>query len=136
MIIYNHQQRTTNPDADPGEREEKTMNKYTKYLNWAVFTMIDRSTQDDRRSKISVAGLFAYPANAEDFIKALPSEHEWYILDLDRLERFEEFYNYVQDINKQYGDYAIFHINDGGFTVDELNCFRHILDIWTDTKIK
>lgn len=98
--------------------------------------MIDRSTQDDRRSKISVAGLFSYPANAEGFIKTLPSEHKWYILDLDRLERFEEFYNYVQDINKLYGDYAIFHINDGGFTVDELNCFRYILDIWTDTKIK
>ena len=112
------------------------MNKYTKNLSWAVFTMIDRSTQDDRRSKISVAGLFAYPVNAEDFIKTLPSEHKWYILDLDRLERFEEFYNYIQDINKQYGDYAIFHINDGGFTVDELNCFRYILDIWTDTKIK
>lgn len=113
------------------------MNKdYLSKLNWAVFTMIDRSTQDDRRSKISVAGLFAYPANAEDFIKTLPSEHEWYILDLDRLERFEEFYNYVQDINEEYGEHAIFHINDGGFTVDELNCFRYILDIWTDTKIK
>ena len=98
--------------------------------------MIDRSTQDDRRSKISVAGLFSYPANAEDFIKTLPSEHKWYMLDLDRLERFEEFYNYVQDINKLYGDYAIFHINDGGFTVDELNCFRCMLNIWTDKKIK
>jgi hypothetical protein len=98
--------------------------------------MIDRSTQDDHKSKVSVAGLFAYPVNAEAFIKTLPSEHKWYMLDLDRLERFEEFYNYVQDINKQYGDYAIFHINDGGFTVDELNCFRCILDIWTDTKIK
>lgn len=112
------------------------MNKdYLSKLNWAVFTMIDRSTQDDRRSKISVAGLFAYPANAEDFIKTLPSEHEWYILDLDRLERFEEFYNYVQDINKEYGERAIFHINDGGFLFDELNCFRSILNIWTDTKI-
>lgn len=112
------------------------MNKdYLSKLNWAVFTMIDRSTQDDRRSKISVAGLFAYPANAEDFIKTLPSEHEWYILDLDRLERFEEFYNYVQDINKEYGERAIFHINDGGFLVDKLNCFRSILNIWTDTKI-
>ena len=98
--------------------------------------MIDCSTQDDHKSKISVAGLFAYPVNAENFIKMLPSEHKWYMLDLDRLERFEEFYNYVQDINKQYGDYAIFHINDGGFAVDELNCFRSILDIWTDTKIK
>lgn len=111
-------------------------NKYLNKLNWVVFTMIDRSTQDDRRSKISVAGLFAYPTNAEDFIKMLPAEHKWYILDLDRLEHFEEFYNYVQDINEKYGDYAIFHINDGGFTVDDLNCFRSILDLWIDTKIK
>ena len=112
------------------------MNKYIKNLSWTVFTMIDRSTQDDRRSKISVAGLFAYPANAENFIKTLPSEHKWYMLDLDRLERFEEFYNYVQDINEKYGDYAIFHINDGGFLFNELNCFRNILDLWTDAKIK
>lgn len=109
---------------------------YTKLLNWAVFTMIDRSTQDDHKSKVNVAGAFSYPSNAEDFIKALPAGHKWYILDFDRLERFEEFYNFVQDINEQYGDYAIFHISDGEFLVDELNCFRYILDIWTDTKIK
>lgn len=111
-------------------------NKYLNRLNWAVFTMIDRTTQDDKKSKITVSGLFSYPENAEDFIKALPADHKWYILDFDRLERFEEFYNFVQDINEKYGEYAIFHINDGGFTVDELNCFRYILDIWTDTKIK
>jgi hypothetical protein len=111
-------------------------NKYLNRLNWAVFTMIDRTTQDDKKSKITVSGLFSYPENAENFIKALPAEHKWYMLDADRLERFEEFYNYVQDINEKYGDYAIFHINDGGFTVDELNCFRSILDLWTDAKIK
>ena len=98
--------------------------------------MIDRTTQDDKKSKITVSGLFSYPENAENFIKTLPDEHKWYILDIDRLERFEKFYNYVQDINEKYGDYAIFHINDGGFTVDELNCFRSILDLWTDAKIK
>jgi len=112
------------------------MNKYTKYLNWAVFTMIDRTTQDDKKSKITVSGLFSYPENAENFIKTLPDGHKWYMLDTDRLERFEKFYNYIQDINEKYGDYAIFHINDGGFTVDELNCFRSILDLWTDAKIK
>lgn len=48
------------------------MNKYTKYLNWAVFAMIDRSTQDDKKSKI----LFSYPENAENFIKTLPDEHK------------------------------------------------------------
>lgn len=111
-------------------------NKYLNKLNWVVFTMIDRATQDDKKSKISVAGAFSYPCNVEDFIKTLPAEHKWYMLDTDRLERFEEFYNYVQDINEKYGDYAIFHINDGGFTVDELNCFRSILDLWTDAKIK
>jgi hypothetical protein len=112
------------------------MNKYTKYLNWAVFAMIDRSTQDDKKSKITVSGLFSYPENVENFIKTLPDGHKWYMLDTDRLERFEKFYNYIQDINEKYGDYAIFHINDGGFTVDELNCFRSILDLWTDAKIK
>lgn len=109
---------------------------YLSKLDWVVFTMIDRSTQDDRKSKVSVSGAFNCPSNAEEFIKTLPAGHKWYILDFDRLERFEKFYNYVQDINEKYGDYAIFHINDGGFTVDELNCFRSILDIWTDTKIK
>lgn len=98
--------------------------------------MIDRSTQDDKKSKITVSGLFSYPENAENFIKTLPDGHKWYMPDTDRLERFEKFYNYIQDINEKYGDYAIFHINDGGFTVDELNCFRSILDLWTDAKIK
>lgn len=109
---------------------------YLSKLNWAVFTMIDRTTQDDRRSKVSVSGAFNYPSNAEEFIKTLPTGHKWYVLDVDRLERFEEFYNYIQDINEQHGDYAIFHINDGGFLVDELNCFRSVLNIWTNTKIK
>ena len=111
-------------------------NKYLNRLNCAVFTMIDRTTQDDKKSKITVSGLFSYPENAENFIKTLPAGHKWYMLDTDRLKRFEKFYNYVQDINEKYVDYAIFHINDGGFTVDELNCFRSILDIWTDAKIK
>lgn len=110
-------------------------NKYLRNIKWAVFTIIDRATQDDRKSKVKVSGAFSCPSNAEEFIKTLPTGHKWYVLDFDRLERFEEFYNYVQNINEQYGDYAIFHINDGGFLVDELNCFRSILNIWTDTKI-
>ena len=97
--------------------------------------MIDRTTQDDHKSKVSVSGAFSYPSNAEEFIKTLPTNHKWYVLDLDRLERFEEFYNFVQDINEQYGEHAIFHINNGGFLVDELNCFRSILNIWADTRI-
>ena len=117
-------------------RKDKMKKDYLNKLNWAVFTMIDRTIQDDHKSKVYVSGAFVFSSNAEGFIKTLPTGHKWYVLDFDRLERFEEFYNFVQDINEQYGDYAIFHINDGGFLVDELNCFRSILNIWTDTKIK
>lgn len=112
------------------------MEKYLKNMNWAVVNMIDRRTQDDRRSKIHVSGLFENPIVAEDsFLPNLPNpETKRYLLRVDDLERFEEFYNHVQDINEKYGDHAIFHINDG-FTVDELNRFRSILGLWTDTKI-
>lgn len=114
------------------------MKKYLKNLNWAVFTMVDRSTQDDRKSKIQVSGLFESPVVAEDsFISNLPNpERKRYILRVDDLERFEEFYNLVQDLNEKYGDHAIFHLKDGNFTADEENRFRHMLNIWTDLKIK
>lgn len=109
---------------------------YTKTMNYAVVSMIDRSTQDDHRSKIQIAGLFKNPIVAEDsFIPYLPNkEVKRYILRVEDLERFEAFYNHVQDINEKHGDYAIFHINEG-FTVDELNRFRTLLNLWTDTKI-
>lgn len=112
------------------------MKDYTKMMKWAVITMVDRSTQDDHRSKIQIAGLFENPIVAGDsFIPYLPNkEVKRYLLRVEDLERFEAFYNHVQDINEKYGDHAIFHINDG-FTVDELNRFRTLLNIWTDTKI-
>ena len=112
------------------------MKDYTKFLKWAVVTMIDRSTQDDKKSKIQIAGLFENPIVAEDsFMPYLPNkEIKRYLLRVEDLERFEAFYNHVQDINEKYGDHAIFHINDG-FTVDELNRFRTLLNLWTDTKI-
>ena len=99
------------------------MKDYTKFLKWAVVTMIDRSTQDDRRSKVRVEALFSSPAQAEDNYIIRNPEIKRYILNIDDLERFEEFYNHVQDINEKFGDHAIFHINDG-FTVDELNRFN------------
>ena len=110
------------------------MKDYTKFLKWAVVTMIDRSTQDDRKSKVNVEALFSSPVQAEDNYIIRNPEIKRYILNIDDLERFEEFYNHVQDINEKYGDHAIFHINDG-FTVDELNRFRTLLNLWTDTKI-
>ena len=112
------------------------MKDYTKMMKWAVITMVDRSTQDDHRSKIQIAGLFENPIVAEDsFMPYLPNkEIKRYLLRVEDLERFEAFYNHVQDINEKYGDHAIFHINDG-FSVDELNRFRTLLNLWTDTKI-
>ena len=110
------------------------MKDYTKFLKWAVVTMIDRSTQDDRKSKVNVEALFSSPVQAEDNYIIRNPEIKRYILNIDDLERFEEFYNHVQDINEKFGDHAIFHINNG-FTVDELNRFRTLLNLWTDTKI-
>lgn len=110
------------------------MKDYTKTLNWAVITMIDRKTQDDRKSKVNVEALFKSPAQAEENYIIRNTEIKRYILHVDDLERFEEFYNHVQDINEKYGDHAIFHINDG-FTVDELNRFKTILNLWTNTKL-
>ena len=103
-------------------------------MNWAVVTVIDRKTQDNRRSKVNVEALFSSPVQAEDNYIIRNSEIKRYILNVDELERFEAFYNHIQDINEKYGDHAIFHINDG-FTVDELNRFRTLLNLWTDTKI-
>lgn len=114
------------------------MKDYTKFMKWAVISMIDRSTQDDHRSKIKIAGLFANPAVAEDsFIPHLPNkEIKRYLLHVDELERFEEFYNHIQDINETFGEYAIFHFDDKNeWRADELNRFRQILGIWTNTKI-
>ena len=111
------------------------MKDYTKFMKWALVTMIDRKTQDDRKSKIKVEALFSNPMQAEDNYNAPNKEIKRYMLHIEDLERFEEFYNHVQDINEKFGDHAIYHINDG-FTVDELNRFRHILGLWTDTKIK
>ena len=111
------------------------MKGYTKFMKWALVTMIDRKTQDDRKSKIKVEALFSNPMQAEDNYNAPNKEIKRYILHIDDLERFEEFYNHVQDINEKFGDHAIFHIKEG-FTVDELNRFRNVLNLWTDTKIK
>lgn len=111
------------------------MKDYTKFMNWALVTMIDRKTQDDGKSKINVEALFSNSMQAEDNYNVPNKEIKRYILHVEDLERFEEFYNHVQDINEKFGYHAIYHINDG-FTVDELNRFRQILGLWTDTKIK
>ena len=111
------------------------MKDYTKFMQWALFTITDRKTQDDRKSKIRVEALFSSPWQ-RDYFDCPNKEYKHYMLPVDELGRFEQFYNFVQDINAEYGYYSISHLNDGDFTDYELQKFRHMLDLWTDTKIK
>lgn len=110
------------------------MKDYTRFMKWAVVYFIDRKTQDDRKSKLKVEALFSSASQAKDNY-IIRNDAKRYIIHVDDLERFEEFYNFIQDINEKYGDYAIYHISESYFTSDEENRFRYILDIWTDTKI-
>lgn len=66
-----------------------TFNKCT----WAVAYRIDKSTQDDRKTKVTVTAVFSDPDNAEDFINnCLPKETKdrFFIIDIDELESCED----------------------------------------------
>lgn len=104
------------------------MKDYTKFMKWAIVYFIDRSTQDDRKSKLQVEALFSSVPQAEDNY-IIRNSAKRYILHVDDLERFEEFYNHLQDLKAQYKEYAIYHISDD-FTVDEQNKFRQMLNAW------
>ena len=117
------------------DQKGKKMKDYTKFMDYALFTMIDRKTQDDKMSKIKVDALFSHPCQADNY-NAPNKEIKRYLLHLEDLKEFERFYNFVQDINEKYGDHAIFHLKDGDFCTDQENKFREMLGIWTDTKIK
>lgn len=110
------------------------MKDYTKFMKWAVVSFIGRDTQDDKRDKIQVAALFAHPVVAEDsFLPHLPNkEVKRYIVHVDDLERFEEFYNFLNDLKEKYNDYWIYHLDEKYFTVDEQNKFRTMLNAWTN----
>lgn len=60
---------------------------------WAVAHKIDKETQDDRKTKITVIALFNAPINAEDFINnCLPEESKerFFIINIDELEACED----------------------------------------------
>ena len=60
---------------------------------WAVAYKIDKSTQDDRKTKISVAAIFRNPGNAEDFINnCLPAStrERFFIIDIEELEACDD----------------------------------------------
>ena len=107
------------------------MADYTKFLKWAVVYFIDRSTQDDNRNKLHVEALFTSPTQAEDNY-IIKNDVKRYILHVNDLERFEEFYNFLQDLKSKYGEKAIFHIDEQYFTVDEQNKFRNLLGAWVN----
>ena len=106
------------------------MRDYTKFMKWAVIYFIDRKTQDDKRSKLKVEALFSSHVQAEDNYIVRNPEIKRYILHVDDLERFEEFYNFLQDLKEKYGDRAIYHLDEKYFSVDEQNRFRHLLNAW------
>lgn len=101
----------------------------------ALVYMIDRATQDDNKSKLVVEALFSNQVQAEDNYKIQNPEKKRYLLSVDDLESFERFYNDIQDLNEQYGDYAIYHLDEITLNVDLENKFRTILGIWTSTEI-
>lgn len=72
------------------------MRDYTNFCKWALVWMIDRSTQDDKRSKIEVEALFSSPAQIEDNYKIQNSHIKRYILRVEDLEAFEKYYNCIQ----------------------------------------
>lgn len=111
--------------------------KHFSNLKWAVFTMVDRSTQDDNRSKVNVSGLFVNPTVTEYYlIPNLPNQEiKRYVLHASLIDRFEEFYNFIQDLNKKYGEKAIYHLDEGNFTSDEETLFRNMLNLWTSTDL-
>lgn len=111
------------------------MKDYTKNLEFALVSIIDRATQDDHRSKLHVEALFQSAAQAEDNYIIRNPEKKRYLLFVDSLERFERYYNDVQDLNEIYGDRAIFHLDEisQGYEFDTR--FREILGIWTDTEL-
>lgn len=111
------------------------MKDYTRFMKWAVVYFVDRSTQDDRKSKLSVEALFSSPSQAEDNYIIRNPENKRYILHVDDLEEFEIVYNSIQDLNDQYGEKAIFHLNELGLVCDKENKYRQILGIWTDTNL-
>lgn len=105
------------------------MKDYTKFMKWAVVYFVDRSTQDDRKDKLQVEALFSNPVQAEDNYIIRNKDVTRFIIQVDELERFEEFYNHLNDLKEKYDNYWIFHISDN-YTVDEQNKFRTILNAW------
>lgn len=72
--------------------------------NWAVAYKIDKTTQDDGKTKVKVVATFSYPVNAEEFIKkCLPADTKdrFFIIAIDDLEKCE-YADRIQKVNELY----------------------------------
>ena len=80
------------------------MKKIFNDCKWAVAYKIDKNTQDDRKTKVTVTALFSTPCNAEDFINnCLPKEtkERFFIIDIDELEKCDDC-DKVQKVTELY----------------------------------
>ena len=111
------------------------MKNYISGLNWALVYVVDRSTQDDHKSKLKVEALFQSPAQAEDNYIIRNPEHKRYLLHVDDLEKAEEVYNRLQDLREEYGEYAIFRLEQLGLNCDEESKWRTIFEVYTSIDI-
>ena len=108
------------------------MKDYTKFMKWALVYMIDRKTQDDRRSKLVVEGLFSSPSQIEDNYIIRNVENKHYIISVDDLEEFETVYNGFHDLRERYGEHAIFCLEELNLGCDKENKWRQILGVYTE----
>lgn len=108
------------------------MKDYTKFMKWALVYMIDRKTQDDRKSKLIVEGLFSSPSQIKDNYIIRNTENKRYIISVDDLEEFENVYNGFQDLCERYGEHAIFYLEELKLSCDKENKWRQILGVYTE----
>lgn len=80
------------------------MKKIFNDCKWAVAHKIDKNTQDDRKTKITVVAMFNTPVNAEDFINnCLPQDtkERFFIIDIDELEACDDC-DRIQNVTNLY----------------------------------
>ena len=94
----------TKNEPSPIKRRYKDMKKIFNECKWAVAYKIDKNTQDDRKTKVTVTALFSTPCNAEDFINnCLPdaTKESFFIIDIDELEACDDC-DRIQKVTKLY----------------------------------
>ena len=104
------------------------MKDYTQFMSWAVVYFIDRSTQDDRKSKLEVEALFSNPVQAKDNYIIRNEETKRYIVHVWDLEKLEKYYNFLQDLKEKYGPEGMFHKGEKYFDTIDRQRFDNILN--------